>query len=188
MKQRVEQHRRVAAGEHEAVPVGPVRDRADCGGGSGSRARRPPGASAIGVPGWPDCASSTASMESARIALMLRQARSEGRTGSRVETTVSARSSWARMLSAVRPGLLSGRRTRRGRNWGKDNTEDRQETGLADAPAEARPTSDRPSDLSRPTTPPADPTRSDHVDLWSRTLVPYIRSAVGAAHPVPRLR
>ena len=71
MQQRIEQHRGVAAGEHEAVAVGPDAAR------PGSKRRnslperighRAPGPWAC--PGWPVLAACTASMDSVRMVLM----------------------------------------------------------------------------------------------------------------------
>jgi hypothetical protein len=70
MQHRVEQHRGVADGQHEAVAVRPdgiVRIEAQM---KFCHRCRSTGAIAIGVPGWPELACCTASMHSVRMVLM----------------------------------------------------------------------------------------------------------------------
>ena len=71
IEQRVEQHRAVAGREHEAVAVGPLRL---LGIEAENLVKRTVAMSAmpIGMPGWPEFAFSTASMERKRIALAIR--------------------------------------------------------------------------------------------------------------------
>jgi len=64
----------MAAGEHEAVPVGPVRR-------GGVQRTVAAGARAMGVPGWPLEAFSTASMARTRMLLMAAQMRGSSSEG-----------------------------------------------------------------------------------------------------------
>ena len=70
VQQRVEQHRGVPGREHEAVAVRPDRLGRDRSAGSAARGCRRPGASAIGVPGWPEFAFWIASIDRVRIVLI----------------------------------------------------------------------------------------------------------------------
>ena len=82
IQQRIEQHRPVTRGEHEAVAVGPIRvGRRRI---SGWRVNSTVAASAmpIGMPGWPLFAASTASIASARIAFAIRRTPSRFSVGS----------------------------------------------------------------------------------------------------------
>ena len=93
VQQRIEQHRAVAGREHEAVAVGPVGMRRiefeELLHSTVATSAMP-----IGMPGWPLCAFSTASMASARMAFAMR--RSAGSRGAG-----SGRSGWPAVSVAL---------------------------------------------------------------------------------------
>ena len=72
MQQRVQQHRAVAVGQHEAVAVEPARVGRIVAQVPATRAPRAISAMPIGMPGWPELAFWTASMASTRMASAMR--------------------------------------------------------------------------------------------------------------------